>query len=125
MPSPIDPGPRCPPELGRKARAAASALLERLKPLNVPFAVESLRANPPEPEAVALLAVYAHDLWTREKQSQISRDWSRRPDLTKPILGRFKGKFERENDGKDWGWKTAAMYEFNTDIRTINKKLKE
>ncbi len=59
-----DPGPHATPELAFKAKAEARALLKVIRSLNLEYAAEHVRQNPPSPEAIAMLGFYAYELFT-------------------------------------------------------------
>jgi len=56
----IDPGPFATAEQARKAEEEALALLQTLWPLNIPYAAEHIRNNPPSAEAIATLGFSAY-----------------------------------------------------------------
>jgi len=120
-PGTIDPGPKASAAQARRARAGALALLQSLIPLNLPFAAKHIAANRPSPEAVAMLAFQAHELMTRAEQSRRGKVL-RKADLTREDVAAFKADFERKHK-KSRGWKTAAALEFDTDLRTISKRI--
>jgi hypothetical protein len=59
---------KAPPEVVEAAKREVRALLAKIFLLDLIPAAELIRSDPPSPEAIAMLAFEAHDLFTREHQ---------------------------------------------------------
>jgi hypothetical protein len=70
---------KAPPELVAKVVAEAHELLRALYRLDLLPAAEYVRDHPPSPEAIAMLAFYAHKLFTLEEQRARARGPRIRP----------------------------------------------
>lgn len=68
-----DPGPLSTTEQAIKANNEALMLLRAIWPLNLPYAAEYIRQNPPSADAIAMLGFNAHRAYKRERNSAVAR----------------------------------------------------
>lgn len=103
------------PEEASRSNTEAKALLEKLWPMNLPAAIEWLRANPPSPEAVASLAWIAHNAIAQLKQQQ-------RGKMNKKPVTDDQLRAVAEERGWKKGWKKVAAKRFGISVRGITNR---
>ncbi len=68
----VDPGPLSTPERVRKASAEAQDLLRAIIPLNLPYAADYVRRNPPSDDAIAMFGFYTYELLMNARNKYLS-----------------------------------------------------
>jgi hypothetical protein len=110
----------------RRADEGARRIYEAVKDLDLIPAAEKLRSMKPSEEAVVWLAFRLHAFMKRDDavRNQAMRK-DKYPKVTEAALRAELAKHLRKNEGREYGWKSAASRHLGAPERVVRARAKK